>query len=356
MTIHQNLAALIRAGLRRDAWEPEYGSAIAWDPDKQRHSQDTVEVNLERAPLVWEPIAPAAEAQPLNALGPLIFLDGVMRMHTRLLLEQGDQYSYSGLGTAIVGGLRLYPGTATSMEKALLPPQVLRCLLLSDTHRLVESTTIPGIPHPFEGVYYAETPEEDAVRMPEQTLQRAMRRAEKEYLEQWLHTDSTFIVDGPLPQYSTVHGQRQRPVVGFIKTLHTRYLPPEQHKVLYQLRPGERSPLFRIGQKQISWYLCLAAPEPTDTPLSGVVRLEMVTDTVQADIPRVQHVADRLCHILPALILARHEDSRSPQNLLPIHTLEKQLKMRMGHRRLLQRYIHDYFRHHFRQQDLQKRL
>lgn len=377
---YTDLADLIRAGLRRDTWEPEYGSSLAWG---DRSSSETIEINLERAPLVWEPIGTpylskpgAAEIQKaLAETGEdLIVLDGVQRMHTRLLLEQGDRYSYSGLGTLAVGGLRLRPGTALSMQEALLPPMVQRCLLLSNNYRLSQSeTAMPGLPYPFVHCTYQESPDdgtntnENAQRGPEQALQQAMRSAEKDYLEHCLQeteqqqTPAIFLVDGPLPRYSTSYTTKTaspptRPaqrsslstVVGYIKTLHTRYLPPEQHQVLYALRAGQRSPLFRMGDKQISWYMSLANPEPMDTALAGIVRLEVLSHQVQANIAPVQALADRLARILPALTLSRHEDPRAPQNLLPIHTLEKQLKMRMGHQRLIQRCIQDYFQ----QQDL----
>lgn len=371
---YTGLADLIQAGLRRDSWEPEYGSTLQWGDTPSR---ETVEVNLERPPLVWEPIGTpclqkpsAKEIQQLLAETgeDLIVLDGVMRMHTRLLLEQADRYSYSGLGTVAVGGLRLRPGTALSMENALLPPIIQRCLLLSNAYHLSDTETpLPGIPHPFVHYPYSERVErteqvgdstELSQRGPEQALQQAMRGTEKTYLEHCLaeahrqQTPAIFLVDGPLPRYSTPHtthhSLKESPVVGYVKTLHTRYLPPEQHRVLYALKAGQRSPLFRIGSKQISWYMSLSNPAPMDTPLAGIVRLEVLSHQVQSSIAPVQKLAERLARILPALILSRHEDPRSPQNLLPIHTLEKQLKMRMGNQRLIQRSIQDYFQ----QQDL----
>lgn len=378
---------MIRSGLRQDAWTPDYTSAIQWG--NAPPTQEAVEVNLERAPLVWEalgedlsnrlsevgktPAQPSIAAVDLKQAGlaeELVFLDGVVRLHSRLLLERADRYAYSGLGSAVVGALRLRPGTSLSMEDALLPPRVRRCLLLPRADQLATSETqIPGLPFAFEHYYYHEGPATGAAnaadggvigneRAPEQALQQAMRQAEKDYLEALIaqyHAEgrtATFIVDGPLPRYSTPHTAPDFPVVGYVKTLHTRYLPPEQHQVLYTLKAGQRSPLFRIGQRQISWYLCLANPRPMDTPLAGVVRLEVATHQVQASIARVQQLADGLARVLPALVMARHEDPRSPQNLLPIHTLERQLKMRMGHRALIQRQLDAYFHYHLSVQEL----
>lgn len=383
----EDLASLIRSGLRQDAWAPDYTSAIQWGNTPA--TQEVVEVNLERAPLVWEALGEALDdtlskkqispprlplaAMDLKQAGladELVFLDGVVRMHSRLLLERTDRYAYSGLGSAVVGALRLRPGTSLSMEDALLPPRVRRCLLLPRADQLnTTHTEIPGLPFAFEHYYYQDVDALDTStqmpgtvmgneRAPEQALQQAMRQAEKDYLEVLIdqyHAEqraATFIVDGPLPRYSTPHTAPDFPVVGYVKTLHTRYLPQEQHQVLYTLKAGQRSPLFRIGQRQISWYLCLANPRPTDTPLAGVVRLEVATHQVQSSIARVQQLADGLARVLPALVMARHEDPRSPQNLLPIHTLERQLKMRMGHRALIQRQLDAYFYHHLSAQEL----
>lgn len=354
---YSGLADFIRAGLRRDGWEPDYGSALQWGAQAQ--SRETVEVNLERAPLVWEPLGTpwlSMDALSLPVPEELVFLDGVVRMHTRLLFEQADRYVYSGLGTVVVGALRLRPGQPLSMEQALLAPRVRRCLLLpSDCALPAGETAFPGLPFAFEHAHYTPRPDAAAEQAPEQALQQVLRATEKDYLEALLaqydprEHPAIFIVDGPLPRYSTPHAAQKVPVVGLVKTLHTRYLPPEQQRILYALRAGQRSPLFRIGQKQISWYMCLANPQALDTPLSGIVRLEVLSHQVQASIAAVQSLADRLCQLLPALVLSRHEDPRSPQNILPIHTLERQLKMRMGHRALIQRAIDSYFHSHLQE-------
>lgn len=357
---YSGFEALIQAGLRRDAWAPDYGSALLWG--ERHHTRETVEVNLERAPLVWEPLGTPWRENTSQAASrfseALVFLDGVVRMHTRLVFEQSDRYVYSGLGSAVVGALRLQPGQLLSMAQALHTPQVRRCLLLPEDCALAPGETLmPGLPFAFEHATYVPKAEQQADQAPEQALQQVLRATEKAYLERLLtqyqseEQAAIFVVDGPLPRYSTPHADRHLPVVGFVKTLHTRYLPPEQQRVLYALQAGQRTPLFRIGQKQISWYLCLANPQPMDTPLAGIVRLEVLSHQVQAHIGAVQALADRLCQILPALVLSRQQDPRSPQNILPIHTLERQLKMRMGHRALIQRAIDSYFYRHLPTQE-----
>src|SRR5581483_3397534 len=62
--------------------------------------------------------------------------------------------------------------------------------------------------------------------------------------------------------------------VGYVKTHHVTYLPPELNAVVGRLAPGERSPLFTLGTtwSRISWYLRLPGSEAS--PWSGVVRAE----------------------------------------------------------------------------------
>lgn len=350
-----HLGDLIRLGLRRDSWEPDYQSAMHLGAEP---SKETIAVNLELAPQSWQPITPAlllqqslvqARQSALAALGDLVFIDGVLRMHQRFILAQGQSYQYAGLGTAVVGAMRLRPGQPLSMPSALFTPRVRRCLLINQDFGPTEPSLIPGIPFAFESYGFKVDPElsAEASQLPDRALLAAMRATEKDYLEALVsECDSqqapfTLIVDGPLQKQST---RSALPVVGFVKTLHTQYLPPEQQAILPRLQAGQRSPLFQIGDKQVSWYLRLAQVDGLDHALSGIVRLEVISHRIQAEIPRIQALADHLALVLPQLVLGRHEDPRSPQNLLPIHTLEKQLKHCLGHRHLLQRAIDSYFK------------
>ena len=129
-----HLGDLIRLGLRRDSWEPDYQSAMHLGAEP---SKETIAVNLELAPQSWQPITPAlllqqslvqARQSALAALGDLVFIDGVLRMHQRFILAQGQSYQYAGLGTAVVGAMRLRPGQPLSMPSALFTPRVRRCL------------------------------------------------------------------------------------------------------------------------------------------------------------------------------------------------------------------------------------
>jgi hypothetical protein len=85
------------------------------------------------------------------------------------------------------------------------------------------------------------------------------------------------IVDGRLEPRAGAFNARTDPVVGIIKTHSRNYLHPQGWRVFYRLRPGQRTPAFRLEARNldvISWYLRLdgAAGE---LPNWGVVRVEL---------------------------------------------------------------------------------
>lgn len=343
-----SLSELIqRYGIRRDAWSPDYESALQLE---DQGPVQQVDLTLERARHHWEPLRPQIAAQhALQALEPLVFVDGVRRMQMRLCFEYAGQYLYSGLGTAVVGALQIQPGQALAMSEALvLEPEVRRYALLGALPELqaemgepLQATQITGIPHPFQPVWLREVKEPLSPQAPLQALQTAMRERERELLQR-LRTQlqhGTVLVDGPLQKFS---GETGVPVVGYVKTLHTQYLPPEQQAILPRLQAAERTPIFRIGQRQLSWYQRLAPLAPIDHPLTGIVRLEVLSSSPLEHLEQLISLANRLTVSLPLLVLERFQDARSPQNLLPIHALEQELKNRIGDETLIQRRLEAY--------------
>jgi hypothetical protein len=136
-------------------------------------------------------------------------------------------------------------------------------------------------------------------------------------------------VDGPLR--GRTHLDR---TIGFIKTHHTTYLPPEQAAVVGQLAEGQRTPVFTMGTswRRDSWYLRL--PGAGGAPWAGVVRLECAAEL---PVPEVTRLADLSAQILPRLASSPHKDPRAPQNLVPIGGLERELRRRLGDPGLLYR-------------------
>jgi hypothetical protein len=141
--------------------------------------------------------------------------------------------------------------------------------------------------------------------------------------------DDLLFVDGPLR--GRTHLDR---TIGYIKTHHTTYLPPDQGAVVSALMPGQRTPAFAMGTswRRNSWYLRL--PGSSAAPWSGVVRLEC---SAELPVPEIKRLADLSARVLPPLASAPHKDPRAPQNLVPIGGLERELRHRLGDQRLLYR-------------------
>ena len=142
-------------------------------------------------------------------------------------------------------------------------------------------------------------------------------------------TVTHLVIDGPLR--GRTHLDR---AVGYIKSHHTSYLPPEQAAVVSALRPGQRTPVFTMGTswRRTSWYLQL--PGTMGVPWSGIVRLECSADL---PVPEVTRLADLTARVLPPLASVPHKDPRAPQNLVPIGGLERELRHRLGDQHVLYR-------------------
>lgn len=142
-------------------------------------------------------------------------------------------------------------------------------------------------------------------------------------------TSDLLIVDGPL------RGRQHLPrVLGYIKSHHATYLPPELNALVRALAPGQRTPAFHMGTSwdRHSWYLRL--PGPAGSPWAGVVRVECPPDLPIAEVTRLAGLSQRC---LGRFASAAYKDSRAPQNLYPIAGLERELRRRLGDPRLLYR-------------------
>jgi len=139
------------------------------------------------------------------------------------------------------------------------------------------------------------------------------------------------VLDGPL------RGRTRLPnSVGYIKSHHRAYLPASLNKVIEQLAPGQRTPVFHLlsGWSRYSWYLRL--PGSSSRGWAGVARIEAADDLGE---DAVVALADATAAALPPLGSAAHKDPRAPQNLTPIAGLERRLKRKLGDARLLLRSV-----------------
>lgn len=289
-------------------------------PDSPADGSDLI-LDLERPPADWSPVAPRPLAPPTS----LCFIDGVRRVDLRVVAAQDDlSLAYACFGSYATGAVEV----KTALSRAdYLTPLVGRAFLLCAG--LTPPDTIP-----IEGLtYLGESLAENDPLAPQTRLHRLMRMAEELHARELAMTpDRLVVLDGPLSFEDKQRGQ----ALGLVKRLHELYLPPPMRPLLSLLRRGERTPLFHIGGRfpRYSWFLRLAETAPTDSPLSGLARVE-----AHASLPLEEalHLADLSSYTLPTYAPGRHRDPRAPQNLLPIGALEHHLRRHLGDEALIRR-------------------
>lgn len=303
--------------LRIDPWDPEYGASIEIEPDLDEAVGLDLEVEIADR---WEPIAaPEIEALPCCA-----FVDGVRRIEARLFAE-----NEAGEAPGLAGSWAV--GCAISRQ----PPRV-ECIEVGRELVLGGGLTYPPLAlqaGQLELVFEPRSVAGVAPLDPLRGLQNAMREAEADLAQKELNSDEIELVvsDGPLNYF--VPG----PAVGMVKRQSRAYLDPVRSEVLGQLVPGERSPIFHLGEQRLeryTWYLRLAERRPIDGVMAGVVRLEVAA---VGGLEEAQRLAALAGAVLPRFASQPGRDPRAPQNLYPVGALEGQLRNRLGDPFLIRR-------------------
>jgi hypothetical protein len=294
-----------------DAWSPEYGSSSELD-DGLPTSEEDVDPYVED--LEWRAIVPAPSPRRETA-----FIDGVDRVDARAFF--GDEahlapglFGSVGAGAVIAdGGARFSSCTVQrwTVFGAGAAPRVAPL-----------DTTLSYAGRSIQGV----RPEE---------LRRELQNARaglEEDLARALARDGLLVVaDGPLRVREPLD------LVGYIKSHQKTYLGPEHEAVVTRLKPRERTPLFQFGRirPRYSWYTRIAEVA-NQHPRAAIARCE-VSATV--GLRRAAALADSVSYHLPSFASKAFWDSRAPQNLVPIATLERKLWGLLGSRELILRRI-----------------
>ncbi len=318
-----------------DPWATEYGSTLQQDPDDDAAPE--VDVSVEVAPDQWAPLDPAPLPRPRS----IAFVDGTQRLEANVNLEEDGETFYGVLATLAIGAVRSEAGSMT-----FEPPLVHRTLALGDGQRLFsllgaeahQAFIIPGgLSDLIFQPHLSDRPALEGVR---DAVDSKRRDLETQFGQQLVaRGESLVVMDGPLRLFPTTLTD----MVGYMKTMHRQYLPPECRAIPGQLGPRQRSPLFVIPGRvtRFSWYLRLSTPRSIDHSLAGVVRLETVVDV---GVARAREIADLTTLYLPGFASPRERDPRAPQNLLPIGGLETRLRHEMGDqawvRRSIERYLY----------------
>lgn len=314
-----------------DPWAPDYGSDLPGDaPDTADDTLD-VDPDVELPRARWRALA----ADPDRPLPPSVaFIDGVRRLEARLRVRGPDGLAHGAFGSLGAGAAVCAGGVA-----AIAETRIERVLALGSGLSLPAPVAVsPGLA--YEPLSSADT-QPDA---PLARLQEAMRAAEERLAQELSAGDDTLVVcDGPLRP--AAFGGGGGPLVGYVKRLHETYLDAALMPTVAGLPPGTRTPLFALRAPErfarLAWFLRLAAPQPGDLDLAGLVRLEVADDV---GLETARRLADACAALLPRFAPSRGRDPRAPQNLLPIGALERHLRRLLGDPRVIRRHIEDRLR------------
>ena len=298
-----------------EQWAPDYGSSVS--SGALEESQAVVDVSVELPAEQWRPLRPA----PTTAVpAELAFVDGVRRVEARVWVTGGRSGRHPstprpGICASYAAGVVRCNGAATVVDA-----EVQRSLFCDgpDLEPIVTR-------HGRFGVRQVGSGSPDALSL---GLQAAMGELEH-HVSRQVAPDCLLIVDGPL------HERRaMQHAVGYVKTHHVAYLPALVSDVVVTLGPGERTPVFLIGDRFRRWSWYLRLPGDLSHGWAGVVRCEASPDRTVDD---VRQLADSCALALPRFASEAHKDTRAPQNLYPIGGLERELRRRLGDPRLLYR-------------------
>lgn len=310
--------------LRIDPWATEYGSAIQLEEEVEGSPAATPEsvktdVELED----WEPVTPAEVPRPER----IAFVDGVQQIEARVTAEAGAATVYGAFASVGAGAT-----VASGTEAVFAELRVRRVLALSNggEERIRAQSVSDGLVYE---PYSSELPGYNGVAA---ALNGRRSSLEAELCQLLAGSVPLVVLDGRL-RLNPVPGGA---VVGFVKTLHKRYLGPPHAEVLFRLEAGQRTPVFVIRDDAhhpvYSWYLRLSPRRAIDHPLAGVVRVETPEGAGSTEAVRL---ANQTARYLPAFASTPERDPRAPQNLLPIGGLEARLRHEMGEQQWIRRSI-----------------
>jgi hypothetical protein len=333
-----------------DGWDPSYGASLELEGQLEGQLQEStarIDADVEVPAGRWRPIDPDPSGPVPDAL---LFVDGVRRVEAQVWID-GEAPPPDTL-TGEAGGPAGEPTAALCASYAA----GVVCCCAAGAH-LVVTKLRRGLfsvaPHASDirtraGQYQAHHVRVKRAGAPVMTTLSQALQGKLAEVEAIAATEARgdgarpnpadsasdlLIVDGPL------RGRQHLPrVLGYIKSHHATYLPPELNALVRALAPGQRTPVFHMGTSwdRHSWYLRL--PSPPGSPWAGVVRVECPADLPVAEVTRLAGLSQRC---LGRFASAPYKDSRAPQNLYPIAGLERELRRRLGDPRLLYRALRE---------------
>jgi hypothetical protein len=300
-----------------EPWDPGYGAAAA--EAALVESPVATDLDIEVPEPAWAPVRPSSRAASAPA-GSILVVDGVRRIDARVWLIGSDGVSAQGICASYAAGAVRSEGARAEVIEA----RVGRGVFARSTDGFDGIEAPVGQARMRFAAVTVPTEQFDQLSI---RLQEAMGHLEVEAAQAAAdgRAADLIVVDGPLRALHRVHG-----TVGYIKHHEAGYGAPVVRATLARLAPGERTPVFAMGERfrRYSWYLRLpAAARGAAYPLEGIVRCEVAA---RASIESTVATADLITVRLPRFASAPHKDPRAPQNLYPIAGLERVLRRRLG--------------------------
>ena len=315
---------------RLRTWSPDYDRGSR--PEADQLGTPQVDAAVERAVGDWRPLGSPLTHGPGDVAGPtpeplppIAFVDGVQRLDAWADVEAEAQADPGAAPAADDGALgealfASYLAGAVSIEAGTAcfvpPPPVSRAVFGAG----------PG--EPIAGYRRVDTEgrPEDALQAARDALEVGVASMLGAELEP---AGGLLVLDGPLHERGHVPG-----ALGLVKSHRVDYLDdPSLRRVRSGLVAGQRTPVFALdsGWQRWSWYVRVAG---TEWGWGGLVRCEA---SAQAALDRVVELADLSARALPRFASSPVKDPRAPQNLVPIGSLERWLRHRLGEREVLER-------------------
>lgn len=314
---------------RLDSWRSDYAFPFEVQESEPDPADGAVDVAVEAPAHDWAAIAPHRDTPPFEVVR---FVDGVQNSDAVIWIDDPDRgQPYPGLVASWGAGVITSRRDGAELERVVIERGVFsdaRSLGPIMAGNLTWRPRTPDTVVDADGGPMAPAPVGDPMALRER-LGAARRRLE-DAVGQIADDaqDSLVVYDGLLHASS-----RPLSAVGLAKRAHRIYLPEELQPLQRSLRCGERTPLFATDpqRRRLSFYLALSDPLPPAVaePGSCVARIELSIGA-GTTVGAAAAFADRVAVTLPRYASEPHVDPRAPQNLMPIRSLESELRRRLG--------------------------
>ncbi|MFQ4138995.1 DNA double-strand break repair nuclease NurA [Nodosilinea sp. PGN35] len=330
---------------RIDPWGEGYGTPVSFENDEEEDLDVEVDISVEGRG--WASITPISESRNPDRL---VFIDGRRRIDCLLVGRNENDVLYGAFGTIGVGAVEVFPNSTNAANYNAI--EIQRVLSFSGDFKgePSQNALIPcpvGSSSSIEYTLHKSLLKREAdPQASKAQIQALMRRSETRLAQSLANElsdiDELIILDGNL-------FSRLEKVLGYVKTLRKQYLTGEKSSLLWNLKPGERTPIFTIGKEDRdllwSWYIRSGTNDINYQRLGfhglhGIIRLEM--NVSGTPLEEAKRIADISTTLIPRFASHPARDPRAPQNLIPVGALEKELGRRMGDSKLIQRYINNF--------------